>query len=194
MENQQIAYVPMYKSYIDAVAKLSPEDRLAIYEAIFEYGFTGIEPKFDNPYLEMGWNLVKPNLINNISRVKSNQENGKKGGRPPKNNSDAIKTTKPIETIQPEEKVQQIEENEKSIFEIRNDKRLKIHDALNKIKKLYSRKDPKCELKIGEFLEVIKDSKLIYIDELSNGLKEFFKLEEETTEGFITIQPLLELK
>jgi hypothetical protein len=110
MENQQIAYVPMYKSYIDAVAKLTPEDRLAIYEAIFEYGFTGIEPKFDNPYLEMGWNLVKPNLVNNISRVKSNQENGKKGGRPKKELITETLPTVVEETIQPEVKAAQIEE------------------------------------------------------------------------------------
>ena len=81
-KNEQLAYIPMYKSYIDAVSRLSAEDRLTIYEAIFEFGFTGVEPTFDNPYLEMGWNLVKPNLLNNMSRVKSNQENGKKGGRP----------------------------------------------------------------------------------------------------------------
>lgn len=84
--NEELSYVPMYKSYIDAVAKLTPEDRLVIYEAIFEYGFTNIEPTFDNPYLEMGWNLVKPNLVNNINRMRKNKSasNGKNGGRPKK--------------------------------------------------------------------------------------------------------------
>lgn len=84
--NEELSYVPMYKSYIDAVAKLTPEDRLVIYEAIFEYGFTGTEPTFDNPYLEMGWNLVKPNLVNNIKRMQKNKSaaNGAKGGRPKK--------------------------------------------------------------------------------------------------------------
>jgi hypothetical protein len=80
----ELKYIPMYKSYIDAVAKLTPEDRLVIYEAIFEYGFTGTEPTFDNPYLQMGWNLVKPNLVNNIANMAKNAKNGSKGGRPKK--------------------------------------------------------------------------------------------------------------
>lgn len=97
-------YIPIYKSYIDAVAKLNPEDRLIIYEAIFEYGFTGKEPEFDNPYLEMGWELVKPNLDNNIKNLNKNIENGKKGGRPKKKSkiepkveskSDSVTTPQP---------------------------------------------------------------------------------------------------
>jgi hypothetical protein len=100
----------MYKSYIDAVAKLTPEDRLVIYEAIFEYGFTGVEPTFDNPYLEMGWNLVKPNLVNNIANLEKNIKNGKKGGRPPKKeqptkevpNSVSNEVSQPVEVSTPE--------------------------------------------------------------------------------------------
>ncbi len=102
--NEDIKYVPMYKSYIDAVAKLTPEDRLVIYEAIFEYGFTGIEPIFDNPYLEMGWNLVKPNLVNNIANLEKNIKNGKKGGRPPKKevpNSVSNEEPQPVEVVTP---------------------------------------------------------------------------------------------
>ena len=84
MENTEIKFIPMYKSYIDAVSTLTPEDRLIIYEAIFEYGFTGEEPIFDNPYLKMGWDLIKPNLDNNIKNHLKNTKNGKKGGRPRK--------------------------------------------------------------------------------------------------------------
>jgi hypothetical protein len=86
-----IAYIPMYKSYITAVEGLNELDRLAIYEAIFNYGFTGEEPEFDNPYLQMGWQLVKPNLVNNITKMKSNQKNGKKGGRPKKQSTTSTK-------------------------------------------------------------------------------------------------------
>jgi len=92
----EIKYIPMYKSYIDAVAKLTPEDRLAIYEAIFEYGFTGVEPKFDNPYLEMGWNLVKPNLVNNIANMEKNAKNGAKGGRPKKETTPSTEIQKEV--------------------------------------------------------------------------------------------------
>ena len=97
----EIKYIPMYKSYIDAVAQLSNEDKLEFYEAIFSYGFTGIEPTFQNPYLKMGWNLVKPNLDNNINTVLKNQENGKKGGRPAKVN----KVEKEHPSIQEQPKV-----------------------------------------------------------------------------------------
>lgn len=133
----EIKYIPMYKSYIDAVAQLPNEDRLAIYEAIFNYGFTGEEPTFDNPYLLMGWNLVKPNLVNNINNAIKNQENGKKGGRPKKSNDVSETSTtsienKPLETTisiediiedQVEEIVSEIEDNNTNsvnVFQLTN--------------------------------------------------------------------------
>ena len=107
----EIKYIPMYRSYIDAVSKLTPEDRLVIYEAIFEYGFTGVEPTFDNPYLEMGWNLVKPNLVNNISNMEKQAKNGAKGGRPKKKTTTVSKTpTKVSEVVIPEVKEDVLED------------------------------------------------------------------------------------
>jgi hypothetical protein len=91
--NNEIKYIPMYKSYIEAVSKLSAEDRLTIYEAIFEYGFTGVEPVFTNPYLEMGWNLVKPNLVNNMASLARNIKNGAQGGRPKKSETQKVEAT-----------------------------------------------------------------------------------------------------
>ncbi len=123
--NNELKYVPMYKSYIDSISFLEDKDRLTIYEAIFNYGFTGIIPNFENPYLNMAWGLIKPNLDNNINSVKSKQINGSKGGRPKKEeNKPSIekpiqnKAPEPVISIQPiaedqnEEIVPQIEDNE----------------------------------------------------------------------------------
>ncbi len=82
MENQELKYVAFYKNYLEAFKNHAPEFRLAIYEAIFDYGFTGIEPQFNDSNLTMAWSLIKPNIDSNITRIKANQENGKKGGRP----------------------------------------------------------------------------------------------------------------
>lgn len=123
----EIKYIPMYKSYIDAVAQLSNEDRLEFYEAIYSYGFTGIEPTFKNPYLKMGWDLVKPNLDNNINNVIKNQENGKKGGRPVKVN----KIEKEKSSIQEESKVSENINNNinASISDTQTEE---IHPTINK--------------------------------------------------------------
>jgi hypothetical protein len=161
MENQQIAYVPMYKSYIDAVAKLTSEDRLAIYEAIFEYGFTGIEPTFDNPYLEMGWNLVKPNLVNNISRVKSNQENGKKGGRPSKK---VIETKEPITETLPTQVIEDIK-LENKVAEIED------NESLNELKEILDSEYPmKTDIE-RLLISVIKNTNSYQLSELSKKIK-----------------------
>jgi len=130
MERTELKYVPMYKSYIDAVAKLTPEDRLVIYEAIFNYGFTGEEPTFDNPYLEMGWNLVKPNLDNNIKNNLKNNANGSKGGRPKsKPSTEEPKSTeqepKPIEQ---EPKPTQSTDFQKKLFKLVENRNLNEYD------------------------------------------------------------------
>ena len=192
----EIKYIPMYKSYIDAVAQLNNEDRLAIYEAIFNYGFTGEEPTFENPYLAMGWNLVKPNLVNNINNAIKNQKNGNKGGRPKKINDgvepskpstenkaiEATISTKVIEDIQLEEIVAEIEDNEarKEIIPI-------LKQRANKhFKDRYN--DEHFDNQITDMIEVLEDIHQIkYVDELTDDIIDRLQLELGEPKAFYKV-------
>lgn len=68
----------IYKSYLTAGQYISNKsDRVDYYEAIFNYGFDGKEPKL-KPNLRAMFELIKPQIDANNKRY----ENGKKGGRP----------------------------------------------------------------------------------------------------------------
>lgn len=70
-------YFTFYRTYYEEIQELNDSDRLAIYEAIMSYMFTGKEPKLSGmPKLVYG--LIKPTL----KKSKVLSENGKKGGAP----------------------------------------------------------------------------------------------------------------
>ena len=78
-----------YKSFYDAVGGLQTNDeKLKMYNTIFEYCLFEIEPKLDG-VLNIIWTLIKPQLDANIKK----RENGKKGGAP-KGNKNAEKQPK----------------------------------------------------------------------------------------------------
>lgn len=89
--------VVFYKSFRDAIAKLSPEDQLRAYNAIFDYVFDDAEAEsgIESAILLM----AKPQIDANNKKYeagKKGAEYGVKGGRPKKEN--------PIETpIKPQE-------------------------------------------------------------------------------------------
>ena len=68
-----------YKSFFEAVSDLDDDIRLAYYEAIFRYALNGEESQ-DNPLVNAMLRLVKPQIEANNKKY----ENGKKGGRPKK--------------------------------------------------------------------------------------------------------------
>lgn len=57
----------IWHSYIEAARMLSDADRLAYYDALFDYGFDGIEPELDGIPAAM-FLLTKPNLDKSISK------------------------------------------------------------------------------------------------------------------------------
>lgn len=69
-----------YRSFYEAAKILPIEEKVKIYEMIFEYGFYFTEPKTEEttPLVLAFFGLVKPQIEKNITRY----ENGKKGGRP----------------------------------------------------------------------------------------------------------------
>ena len=74
-----------YRSFYEGVKKLDDSTRLAYYEAVMEYALNGAEPDEDNVFVTTLFNLIKPQIDVNNKRY----ENGKKGGRPKKEVSEA---------------------------------------------------------------------------------------------------------
>jgi len=74
-----------YENYYDIIKYLNDDDKLKMYNSIFEYMFENKEPKLDG--LNLGiWNNIKMPL----NTTKNNITNGTKGGAP-KGNKNACK-------------------------------------------------------------------------------------------------------
>ena len=70
-----------YSSFRETANKLQKEDRADFYEAIIEYSLTGVVPELTG-IVDIVFTAIKTTLDNQIA----NYENGKKGGRPKKEN------------------------------------------------------------------------------------------------------------
>ncbi len=77
-----------YKSFKEAIDICPVEVRLSVYEAIAEYALTEREPTLTDPYAQLCWKLIRPQLEANWRRFK----NGQAGGAP-KGNRNAAKQT-----------------------------------------------------------------------------------------------------
>lgn len=75
--NESIVF---YRSFYEAVKKLSVEDRDQAIMALLQYGLDGVEPSDISTIAEVVYTMAKPQLDANQER----KENGKKGGRPSK--------------------------------------------------------------------------------------------------------------
>lgn len=95
-----------YRSFYEASKPLNNDDKLALYEAIFEFALNQNETKRE-PMVNAMFMLIKPQLEANNKRY----ENGKNGGRPPKEKTEtkpkhnqSITKTKPKEKEKEKEK------------------------------------------------------------------------------------------
>ena len=75
-------YFPFYFTFRETAQTMPPRLRAVFYEAIIEYGTTGIEPMLPKSIAGY-WPLVKPTL----DSAKTHYDAGAKGGRPSKNDS-----------------------------------------------------------------------------------------------------------
>ena len=81
-ENSVQAFT-FYASYFDGAKYLSEEEQKEFLSAIPAYVFMGKEPDFKSGPLKMAWAFIVPTLDSGIA----NRQNGKKGGRKPKEKS-----------------------------------------------------------------------------------------------------------
>ena len=70
-------------SYFEAIRPLPDAERLALYDAIWDFGF-GNEVSELPPLLAGYFGLIRPSLEKSIRFETKQRENGSKGGRPPK--------------------------------------------------------------------------------------------------------------
>jgi len=78
----------MYKDFKSSIDILTDEQAGKLIKAVFNYVNGRIEPDFKDGMLKMAFNILKTQLERDLEsykkRVKASQENGKLGGRPPK--------------------------------------------------------------------------------------------------------------
>ena len=109
-ENPKRDAFSFFWSFKDAIMGLEDEkEKLAIYEALTDYAFLGIEPTDLTPICKIIWKLVKPNIDSSIRRYDACVNNGKKGaeygslGGRPKNKKATKKNPKETPEETPEE-------------------------------------------------------------------------------------------
>lgn len=89
--NEEVAKFSFFRSFWEGMQDLENEERLALYDAMTLYAFTGQEPEFKGAMRAL-WKFSKPNIDSSIK----GQSTGAKGGRPKKENpplKPPVKTT-----------------------------------------------------------------------------------------------------
>ena len=81
----------IYYDYLQHFNFLTDEQTGKIIKAMLSYEIDGILPEFDETIMKMTFSFIKTNLDRDrakfFERCSKNSENGRKGGRPPKNQS-----------------------------------------------------------------------------------------------------------
>lgn len=99
MENKEIRK-PSFLVYYDnevVVLRLSDDEAGKLFKSLFPYGKKEIRPDFDNsPALAMAFDILSMAIDRDkqkyVKKCEKNRENGKKGGRPKKNQTDIEET------------------------------------------------------------------------------------------------------
>lgn len=72
-----------YKSFYDSIKNLDDTIQIEVFKALCEYYFNNNSVEL-SPVANAIFTLMKPNIDSSIKRYNASVENGKKGGRPPK--------------------------------------------------------------------------------------------------------------
>lgn len=115
----------VYKSFYGLIKLLPEADRLRMFESIFEYGFTGIEPEIVGDTSQAIWAAIRPQLNANYKRW----SNGIKGGAP-KGNQNARKTTEDgTEKTTEKQPNENVNVNVNDIYAAKEEKNVFINNA-----------------------------------------------------------------
>ena len=106
--------IVFYRSFYEAIKEIPLEEQGVVYNAIYGYALDGIEPEL-NGIAKAIFLLVKPQIDANTKRY----ENGKKGGRKPKQNQNEIKSKPNVndnDNVNVNDNVNKKEQEEKTHF------------------------------------------------------------------------------
>jgi hypothetical protein len=121
------------RTFNESIEDLDPQDKCIMLEAIINYGLYGDEPVLTKGYLKGIWKLISSTIDVTSKKYDSSVENGKKGGRPKKPNSNPTVTqvkpnNNPTETL----KENKIELNKIELNKIKiKEKENKIEEKLD---------------------------------------------------------------
>ena len=90
----------VYRSFADALAHADDADQLAVWRAMTDYEFNGVEPEGLSTVAAVAWSLIRPQLdaaADRYERACKGGEFGRLGGRPPKKQVDKAETLKGID-------------------------------------------------------------------------------------------------
>ena len=139
-----------YNNYYELIKYLKKEDRIEMYDAIFQYMFEDKEPTFNGIKKGLWINILMP-----LNTSKTNSLNGKKGGAPEGNNN-AQKQAKNNPKTSEKQTINKRNENQKQtnnisyfLFLISNNKYIYINNnnivLINKIKEWLEYKEERKE-------------------------------------------------
>lgn len=91
----------LYHGYYEPIKNLSLEDKGMLFDAIFQFSISGIEPN-NTSRIYMAFQFFKNQMVQDAKKydriVDRNRENGLKGGRPNPNNPVGLKKPKKADT------------------------------------------------------------------------------------------------
>ena len=90
----------MFKNWTDAINALPEEYQLETYKAVVAYGINGEIPQNLSPIANAMLISFSKGMENSIARYNASVENGKKGGRPPKNYENPAEENKTQENLE----------------------------------------------------------------------------------------------
>lgn len=76
------------RSYYEALLDMDEESRRSAIDAVLKYVFEGVLPENLPPMASIWFKMARPNIDSSTSKYAACLSNGKKGGRPRKNQSE----------------------------------------------------------------------------------------------------------
>ena len=116
-----------YRSFWSGGSKLKPRERLAFYDALAQYAFTGQETSLPHN-AAICWEFAKPLIDSNNKKY----IDGQKGGRPPKTSGLQEQKTTGYKSRKPNKEDKNKEDKNKDIYKKEDDYRVSEQDAMKR--------------------------------------------------------------
>lgn len=107
----KMKYCPIFESFYKSINMIDDEHlQLTAYKRIFEYVFNGVEDQTGEIIVDVLFESFRPTIDASIKRYTASSENGKKGGRKPKETYKNLK--EPIQNKEKEKEKEKAMEKE----------------------------------------------------------------------------------